>query len=433
MSDKKDQDNLKNDMPSKLVKEEFLNEVEKKAPSKKKINWSFCPSCGNKLPKIDSLKFCTRCGIDLQYLKEHKTLPSHQQPRTYTRYESYPNYPQYSQASRYPVTYGRYRPLVEKISDEDLTNTKNRKLWGKLASIGIPLAGFGVMNLLAVGFIILLAIFTLDYESLYNLATSDLFIILTSLFELILIVFPLIYVRKYIQRPNLKNRLILLGFTSRGYDRIKIFKEVLLGLSFAVIGVFLVAFSSIATELMLENFFNVQIITDSGDFPTDDVDVIISGTDILGLVLITAMMLLVVGTTEEILFRGFMQKGLVRNLGERWGIIITAVIFASIHLITLFFITLDSPLEFFIIFVLMFVPYLSISFLLGLLFKWRDENLIAVVITHGVYNSITIIISFLAYNAPQTFLIFMFILLLMVSFSLILYFYLQNYYRNSTF
>ncbi|MHA1489636.1 MAG: CPBP family intramembrane glutamic endopeptidase [Promethearchaeota archaeon] len=435
MSDKKDQDNLENEDTLKLEKKEILNEEVKNSPSKKKMDWGFCPSCGNKLPEIDRLRFCTRCGIDLQYLKEHKTLPpQHQQPKAYTQYENYPKYPQYSQNAQYPVTYGRYRPFIEKISDEDLTNTKNRKLWGKLASLGIPLAGFVVMNAIVLGFIVLIALFTLDYESLYNLITSNFFIVLTSLFEFILILLPLIYVRKYLQRPTFKNRLVLLGFTSRGYDKIGILKEILLGLSFGVIGIFLVSFASIATEIVLESLFNIEIISESANIPTDDIDVIISGADIFGLVLLTAVMLLVVGTSEEILFRGFMQKGLVRNFGEKWGIFITAFIFAIIHLITLIFIAFASPFEFFIIFLLMFVPYLAISLLLGLLFKWRNENLIAVVLTHGLYNSITIIISFIAYNAPQALLMFIFILLLMFSFSLIIYFYLQNFYqRNSSF
>ncbi|MHA1485796.1 MAG: hypothetical protein ACTSSC_01325 [Promethearchaeota archaeon] len=34
-----------------------------------------------------------------------------------------------------------------------------------------------------------------------------------------------------------------------------------------------------------------------------------------------------------------------------------------------------------------------------MLYNWRKENLIAVMITHGVYNAITIIIAFLLFSS----------------------------------
>jgi len=107
---------------------------------------------------------------------------------------------------------------------------------------------------------------------------------------------------------------------------------------------------------------------------------------------------LIIGTSEEVLFRGFLQKGLVRTLGKNWGIVVTALIFSSIHIIGIFLFP-ESLTSFLISFLLSFLPFFAISILLGLLYNWRKENLIAVMITHGIYNAITIIIAFLVFNS----------------------------------
>lgn len=334
------------------------------------------------------------------YLKEHKELPprSHEYPPVQQQPSPYPYqpspypYPQYSQA------YGPYAPALEKISEEYILDTRGRKLWGILASIGIPLAAFVILNLLIVGIEVLLIFTATDYNSLLNFITSPLFLVLSSLFELILMFFPVLYVGKYLQIPSFKNRLNLLGFTSKGYVKSQILKEILIGMIFAVIGFFLVGIVSASVELFLEYAFGINITTDSG--AGNDITYIISSGSILGIIGIVLVMLLVVGTSEEILFRGFMQKGLTRKLGQTWGLLITAFIFAIIHLTSLFLTAVINPMTpfvFFINFVLLFAPYLSISLMLGWLYRWRRENLIANMITHGVYNSLTIIISFLIY------------------------------------
>jgi len=104
---------------------------------------------------------------------------------------------------------------------------------------------------------------------------------------------------------------------------------------------------------------------------------------------------LVIGTSEELLFRGFVQKGLVRTLGTKKGIIITALIFSLIHLIGLYLIA--NPLNLLVAFILNFFPYMAISLMLGLLYYWRKENLITVMVTHGVYNGLSIIIVYLLF------------------------------------
>jgi membrane protease YdiL (CAAX protease family) len=69
-----------------------------------------------------------------------------------------------------------------------------------------------------------------------------------------------------------------------------------------------------------------------------------------------------------------------------------------IHLITVFLIALESPYLFLITFLLSFTPYFAISLMMGWLYRWRNENLIAVIITHGVYDVLAIVMTYLIYG-----------------------------------
>lgn len=356
-------------------------------PDKKQVSlesdWMFCPICGHKLPKIQNLKFCTKCGINVKYIKDNKRLPNSQ---NLNPYKSQASFPQYQPP---PVYYG-----PPKISDEELIDSKDYKLWGTKYSIGLPLGAFLLMNIILGGLLTVITYITLDLDTMYDLVSNTYFLSLISLFELIFIIIPVVFVKKYLKNPSVKNGLILLGFTSRGYDRRKIIKEVLIGLSFAVIGVILVTTVSILLELIIEAIFKVEIIQDSGELTDLGLPM-----DIPSLIVFVIVMILVIGTSEEVLFRGFMQKGLDRSLGIKWGIIVTAIIFSLIHLIGIFIFDVESPVVFLISFVLSFLPYFVISLMLGYLYYWRRENLIAVVIMHGVYDALTIILAYLVYVA----------------------------------
>ncbi|MFW9939739.1 MAG: CPBP family intramembrane glutamic endopeptidase [Candidatus Thorarchaeota archaeon] len=346
-----------------------------------KLDWEFCPICGNKIPKIQNLKFCMKCGTNIKYIKDYKKLPTTQSQNPY---KSQVVYPQYQPP---PINYG-----LPKISDEELTNNKNYKLWGPSVSIGLPFGAFLLMNFILGGFLAFLTFFTIDMDAIYDLLSNSYFISIISVFELIFIIIPVIYVRKYLNTPTFKNALIFLGFTSKNYDKKRISKEILIGLGFAVIGVILVLSVSILIEVIIEMLFRVEIVQDSTELSGD-----ILPPDIPSLIVFCTVMIVVIGPSEEILFRGFMQKGLVRSLGSKWGILITAFLFAMIHLIGILFFALDSLILFIISFLLAFIPYFAISLMLGLLYQWRDENLIVNVICHGVYNTLTLILAYIFY------------------------------------
>ena len=75
-----------------------------------KSDWTFCPVCGIKLLTIPNLKFCTNCGTNLEYIKQHKKFPASQ------------------------ISYG-----TPKLSDEGLINNKEHKLWPILQKDFFPM------------------------------------------------------------------------------------------------------------------------------------------------------------------------------------------------------------------------------------------------------------------------------------------------------
>jgi len=327
--------------------------------------WLYCPGCGNKLPPIQNLKFCINCGLNLSSYQPNLTSQSIQ-----------------------PIQYG-----IEKLSIEELLEANDKQLWGISASIGLPILAFIIMSFLGAGILIFIALANLNLNYLEELATNTYFVVISSLLELLFILIPVVYVGKYLKRPKLNDRLMLLGFTTKGYKKIEILKEVLIGLGFAFIGILSVFGVTLIMELIL---FNNDVMS------AGEVDAMIANTDALGLFFLVLVMLLVIGTSEELLFRGFMQKGLVRSkLGEKWGIFITAIIFTMIHLVTYIVALMFGEISLGIFtasFISAFFPYLTISLLLGWLFRWRGENLIAVMITHGAYDAILFILAFLLYN-----------------------------------
>ncbi|MGQ4873898.1 MAG: CPBP family intramembrane glutamic endopeptidase [Promethearchaeia archaeon] len=353
-----------------------------------KIKWQFCPVCGKKLPKVEGLRYCISCGIDLKYLKENKKLPI-----SYDFREN--NIGSFQYQYNFPnASYQDYSPYT---SPTIITYENEKAIWSTKASILLPLLAFVVMNSILIGIMVILFLFSPNMNTILNLINNPYFIVISSLIEIILFIIPVVYIRKFYPRTSWKNRFKILGFTKEGYTNLKLLKEVSIGLGFAVLGLFLVAGSTILIRFIIEWILGIKLRT-SSDQSNSDIDYFLKNADIFSLIALVAVMIFIVGTSEEILFRGFMQRGLVRTLGETAGILITAFIFASIHLVSLFLIGLNI-FSLIINLILMFVPYFSISLMLGLLFKWRKENLIANVIAHGVYNSLTLIIAFIYFTA----------------------------------
>lgn len=329
--------------------------------------WKYCPNCGQELPNIVNLEFCVKCGKNISHIKKYE--------RT-----------NINEGRKYPQTI-EFLPqqYPQKLSDDEIDKNREFILWGIGASIFIPILALILMIFISAIFIVIYILVNFDlsqinFESLSNIADTiyldNNFIILLSVVELIFIAVPVIYVRKYLQKPSMKNSLALLGFTSKGFSKKDIAREIGVGLLFAIFGVVLVLSISFLLELIFP-------FVDASDIDT----LLFSSLNGFQLILYVFIMIFIVGTSEEILFRGFLQKGLIRSkLGVKGGIILSAFIFAMIHVIIYIY-------DFDYLFI-SFIPYLLISLLLGWLFYWRNENLIAVMITHGIYDALTLIIFF---------------------------------------
>jgi membrane protease YdiL (CAAX protease family) len=81
----------------------------------------------------------------------------------------------------------------------------------------------------------------------------------------------------------------------------------------------------------------------------------------------------VVPFLEELLFRGFLQPLLVQNLGDRGGVVVTAILFAAVH---------SSPSA--------FVPLLALSLVLGAVML-RTQRLAAPWAIHGIHNGLMVL------------------------------------------
>lgn len=337
-----------------------------KVPKDKK--WKYCPNCGQEIPKIQYIKYCIKCGLNFSLVNKKDMFHSNEIIIS-SQHEGF-----------------LLQRDDHKLSDEEIYDTKDRQLWGIGISIVLPVLSLILMTIISVVFMIIYIfanfnLFTVDIDVLYTIIEEiyldNNFMILLSVLELIFIITPLIYIKKYLKKPSLKNRLALLGFTTKGFGKKKIIKEIGIGLLFAVMGLIFIMTLSFLMELLIPSIQSSEMDA-----------LLFSSLNAIQLILFIFIMIFIVGTSEEILFRGFMQKGLVRSrLGIKGGIVLSAFLFAMIHVVMYLY----DLVYFFVL----FVPYFAISLLLGWLYHWRDENLIAVMITHGVYNALILILIFL--------------------------------------
>ena len=135
-----------------------------------KLYWEFCTICCQNIPKIQNLKFCTKCGTNIKYIKDYKKLSTTQSQNPY---KSQVSYPQYQPPS---IHYG-----PPKISDKELINNKEYKLWGPSISIGLPLGAFLLMNFILGGFLAFLTFSTTDLDRFYDLISNSYFISMISI------------------------------------------------------------------------------------------------------------------------------------------------------------------------------------------------------------------------------------------------------------
>jgi len=366
-----------------------------------KLKWNYCPRCGEKLPETPKeIRFCPSCGLD------YKTL------------QLFPSQQKMGAPSVQPV-------LKKKLADKEIINN-TREFWRPKASIFWPLISLVIMGQI-LGIILILIIFLgLISLSYLNFIVSPLFLTISSLTELVFMVVPILYVGQYLQNATLKNRFKFLGLYAKKEDKFFVLKETLLGIGFAIVSVIIVNLISLLLELIFGPLLSISRIFPAQN-PNSDVELLGSSTNIFEIILLSIIMIIIIGPSEEIAFRGFMQRGLVRSYNKRTGIWITAIIFSLIHIVTPLLDITISPLSSILSFIILLIPYLLISLLLGYVFNWRNENLIAPMITHGLYNALTVVMAYIFYNLPLPMLLIFFIIIVVISLvSFLSYYFLKK-------
>lgn len=142
---------------------------------------------------------------------------------------------------------------------------------------------------------------------------------------------------------------------------------------YVVFGVITLLFLNVFMNLMY-TIFNIEVgvnvaIQNQGNFGS-----------VYYLYLIPSM-LFIVGPAEEIMVRGIIQGEYRDKFGSDKSIIITSIIFALLHILSLSSGIFET------------IPYIISTFLLSIVLGYvyeRTENIIVPSITHGLYNSLLV-------------------------------------------
>ncbi len=255
-----------------------------------------------------------------------------------------------------------------------------------LVSLVMPVLSFLFLTLSTV-VIALIIVFSNPFLSL-DFINSPEFLVVGLFLELLFIVPPFLYLRKNFPPHSTVMRFQVLGLPLGREKSKNTWLEVLIGLGVGVTMVFLVNGVQFLSEQFWGAIFGPDFVA-NGVNAFGETSMGVIPLNPLQLVFIWVGMFGAVGVSEEILYRGFTQRGLVQSWGKGAGILVTALLFTLAHILPGI-----VPLETFAVF---FLPYFAISLLLGGMREWRKGNLLACIIAHGFYNSLIITIAFLGF------------------------------------
>ncbi len=219
-------------------------------------------------------------------------------------------------------------------------------------------------------------------ELLYTVLLNPVSTAILSITEFVLVIPPFAIMRKY--RKSVKDRFMLLGWrpyigeSERGWGRLG--KDLALGLFIALA---LVGFQFIVVVLN-DSLWSPFI--PGGSSGLSGTDAAITPQNPLELILLVASMMLVIGPTEEMLFRGFSQQGLEARLDPKKALVISALLFTMVHVIGGFVDPVSLPYLFF--------PYFYLSLVLCGIY-WKTKNLNLMIFVHGMYDSLLVVYSYI--------------------------------------
>lgn len=281
------------------------------------------------------------------------------------------------------VEFLRFRPLV--MDDPDILELEESNQigifepgtyferevdWARLVRI-LLLTGFAFVIMIGISIVMMFPLIAMGLIEI-NLTTLDvrfspIAAIILATAEVGLVVPPIWYIRKN-------------GFPlgSIGIKNFEPFKEIILGL---LIGVIMLA-ANLAVSWAVT--FGTEGMP-SEDPPTDVEGLFTVNTPAEAIAWILVMFL-IVGTTEEILFRGFLQRRMemyFKNRSEKyrfWTLVLTSFIFAAIHLELL-----GIPTRF------------MLGMVLGYFAQERRYSVLGPSVAHGFNNAAIIVLIFFGF------------------------------------
>ena len=341
-------------------------------------NAIICPQC-QYVAKIDEKpKFCIVCGFNFITGRPQSN---------FTPNPPYPNNPlpppNIGQPQGYPYTYippmgtnmppNMYPPYQTPAIYPPpfmMASMRKPKTWSLGGGFGVSIFALILSSIVSIGLGLLILITT------GNISSPGAVLIMGSA-SLIFLIWPLFWIQKYYpRRLSFKERLGELGLPLNKYTSKELGRELLLGTLLALLGVFLVIFLQIFANYVVLWTYGVDISSLISESEMNEFDFVNPG-DPWSIIAFILLMLLFVGLPEEILFRGFVQRSFEARMPRAPATYLTAIYFAIIHIIIFI---LVPPL-----FIFLFIPYIGISILLGLVRNWRND-IFACVALHIVYN-----------------------------------------------
>ena len=104
---------------------------------------------------------------------------------------------------------------------------------------------------------------------------------------------------------------------------------------------------------------------------------VVSPSSFTDLFILSLVAILIIAPCEEVLFRGFIQRGLESSFGDMGGILLSATFFGAFHL---------NPWQ--------FLPALLLGIILGYVFKKRGYRLWCPIALHAAYNTTLFILNY---------------------------------------
>ncbi len=351
----------------------------------------FCPGCGQEINWSPDYRYCLHCGMKLiKFIPKDRIQEWLGIPLTSEEIENmYSSQPIPMTAPQIPST-----PIP--VSYRPYQRTRRKWKWG--AAFGIPILAMigkliASLLLLLIYVLIFVDIDSIDIDNIDVFMQEHAFpiIIIELSTQLVFLLIPYLFTAIFhpYQAPK-KDRWKSLGipFGLKGKHWLI---EIGIGIGFALVMTGLVY----ATEWIFGNLTELIFGIPVNSSFAAQVDISSLFSDSIPFIIVySVLMILSVAPSEEVLFRGFTQKGFQNSfknpkLGKTMGLILTAIYFTIFHIYQYLFTApagLIAPLLFF-----SFFPYLILSLILGFLYSWR-KNLISAITAHAVYNILQYII-----------------------------------------